>query len=484
MEINLASSEKSGEEEDRNAAAIPEEATGIFTSQSTGNFKSMEYIPGKGGSYADMSGRSHQAKDGNHDMESPTQNDSPPSNRRSGTSPLRLLIIIVISLLLAGAGIFLLSSLESGENQDFSLTELIAMLTGADDLTIASQQETDLQGHKGTGTLNYEHPGKGQMEYSPELQAGAPISQGEASGIIPKTPDAFALREAPYPADRPEMPPPTPSLNLPTPTPTPTPTLISGITLPYLYLMMTNQSNKPAPMPPDSSWSAQQKQTWRRGITHIFPWQRYKTIMEVRSRRLAQSQVILYDALNDNRFWIRMRAVMALADFGVSVSPGTVRKAIGVEEKSLVSRFFRRFYRKNTPGERYVMRMSLPLIKPSGRVTILRSLFAFGVRAENHGLYLAAALEDPDDKIRSFASLVANRESGSWLENQRRQFRAISAGPIPDINKTENLPASAPVALPEEQPPIELDRIEIFNTPEPPREALEEENYDVNLAPY
>ena len=49
----------------------------------------------------------------------------------------------------------------------------------------------------------------------------------------------------------------------------------------------------------ERSWSAEEQRRWRLGVTHEFPYQRYKTIQDIRDRRLAGSEEVLWDGLQD-----------------------------------------------------------------------------------------------------------------------------------------------------------------------------------------
>ena len=174
--------------------------------------------------------------------------------------------------------------------------------------------------------------------------------------------------------------------------------------------------------PLSRKWSPQEEAVWHRGITHTFPYQHYKTVLDVVRARLAGSDVVLWDALDDDKLWVRMWAVCGLADFGIELDGSSVTKAIGSVRAELVSNFFKRFIGKNTAGQRYVMRYALPVVTPRTRLVIYQALL--GERDELNDLYLVAASLDPNRKVSRWAKNTMRRLyiPQSELDNYRQQI--------------------------------------------------------------
>lgn len=151
-------------------------------------------------------------------------------------------------------------------------------------------------------------------------------------------------------------------------------------------------------------WSAKDEETLRAGLTHKFTWQRYKTVQDLRDQRLQGSSVLLFDALKDQKLWIRMRALITLADFGIALTNEPVKTAIGDSSDELVSRFFKRFTGQNAGvAERYVMRAALAAVSTDARTTILHVLAQSPDDRDLANLYMIAGLFDTSPKVRDFA---------------------------------------------------------------------------------
>ncbi|MFK7823349.1 MAG: hypothetical protein AB8G05_04280 [Oligoflexales bacterium] len=211
-------------------------------------------------------------------------------------------------------------------------------------------------------------------------------------------------------------------------------------------------------------WSAQEEQVWRVGITNRYPWQRYKTVLEVKSSRLVQSRVILWDALDDTMFWTRMRAVMALAEFGVPVKKLNVDKALGDARPSLVANFVKRFIVNSSPGERYVLKHAIKMINPAARVFILKAFKRAGFQKESLDYYPVAALEDPDMRVRTYARSIVNTWGGQRLKNLQTELEAFKANPAFREEELKVIEQEEPetTILPDTVP-IEVDEIQMFD---------------------
>ena len=157
------------------------------------------------------------------------------------------------------------------------------------------------------------------------------------------------------------------------------------------------------------AWSIQEEEVWRSGLTHQFVWQQHKTVQDVITLKLAGSDAILWEALNNPRLWTRMKALIGLAKFGMKVDGNTVLQALGEEHPSLVANYFKRFTVKNGAAERFVMRYALRTVGPRARRHIIKALVVG--RDELSEIYLVAATLDKDRRVRRWAEAELRRQN-------------------------------------------------------------------------
>ncbi len=229
------------------------------------------------------------------------------------------------------------------------------------------------------------------------------------------------------------------------------------------YWLLPNQLAVPGP---GRSWTASEEEAWRAGLMHRFTWQRYKTVLDVRRARLAGSEAILWDALEERKLWTRMQAVFGLADFGIPVSLEVVEKAVGNTRPETFTSYLQRFVPKSTESERYVLRHAVRVVDEAARGMILRILD----RADDpmRDLYLAAASDDPGLLVQStVAELTLNRPVQAEALDR---YRALSSAPVavqPPVEATvEDVPP--PVDAPPELPA----EVEFYNV-DPNGEAID-----------
>ena len=172
------------------------------------------------------------------------------------------------------------------------------------------------------------------------------------------------------------------------------------------------------------TWTAAEEETWRAGLSHRFNYQRYKTVTDVVGMKLAGSESILWDALEERKIWIRMRAAMGLADHGIIISTSVVEKAIGNARPEAVEGFFKRFARFATPGERFVLREAMKIAPPIARVAVLDVLNRLDDKYRN--LYFAAATQDSDPRVQKYLAVVA-QERGIPA-SALAEYTALAAG--------------------------------------------------------
>ncbi len=185
--------------------------------------------------------------------------------------------------------------------------------------------------------------------------------------------------------------------------------------------------------------SPSQEERWRQGLAHPFIWQRHKTVVEMRAARLKGSQFLLNDALAQPKFWMRMEALLALAELGETLDIDTVESGIGSTRGSLIQNYFRRFHKQRTAGELYIMRQAIRIVDAGSRKVILENLLQ--VRNEVNELYLVAALYDPNPKINTWMNEELRAQPVT--ASVRERFLKASVG-----MDTETGMTSAPASIP------------------------------------
>ena len=181
--------------------------------------------------------------------------------------------------------------------------------------------------------------------------------------------------------------------------------------------------------------SFEERRVLESGINHEFFYQRFKTVEEIRGLGLAGASFILRQALAEKKFWIRMYAVMGLAEFGEPVDVDMVDLAIGDARPDLVANFFKRFRAQRSEGELYVMREALKVVDASARRVILEVLDQTDDNLR--GLYLVAGTYDPGAGIREYARYALTRKNINPAV--RKQFQNIVLGQTGDGNLTETV---------------------------------------------
>lgn len=154
----------------------------------------------------------------------------------------------------------------------------------------------------------------------------------------------------------------------------------------------------------DDVWTPDEEEAWRVGLAHRFPYQRYKTVQEMRKKRRAGSEVLFWEAISDKQFWTRMYAAIGLAEFNVEVALKPLEAAMDGERSELVANFFERFVRRPNPGQLFIMRQALRLCDERGRLVILRAIHRS--KDELRDVYMTAASLDPSSKVQAWFKSV------------------------------------------------------------------------------
>ena len=155
--------------------------------------------------------------------------------------------------------------------------------------------------------------------------------------------------------------------------------------------------------------SADQEATFKAGLTHEFNYQRYKTVLDLAAINAPGSEELLRQALESKKFWIRMRALIALADMGEELSDDDVRDALGNAHSELRARFFKRFEKSPcSVGCFYVARAALKHLDPRGREQALKVVSRES--SDIRDVYLVAATFDGHEMVQKTAqNLISTR---------------------------------------------------------------------------
>lgn len=151
----------------------------------------------------------------------------------------------------------------------------------------------------------------------------------------------------------------------------------------------------PAPM------TTQQVESWRGGLMHPFSYQRYKSVAEMRAKKMDGSAAIFYEALAQPKFWTRMEALLGIAEQGIPIDTDSMHAAVGDARPDLVRNYFRRFRKNYTDATAHVLRQALRVVDAKSRFLILTQLAMH--RSELNDMYLIAGLNDIDPRTKAFA---------------------------------------------------------------------------------
>jgi HEAT repeats len=153
-----------------------------------------------------------------------------------------------------------------------------------------------------------------------------------------------------------------------------------------------------------------------------FTYQRYKAVMDLAATHPAGSISLLREALESNKLWTRMRALIALADLGDEINQQDVEMALGDAHSELRSRFFKRFEKSLcTMGCFYVARASLPYLDAEGRAEVVRVISREPSKVRD--LYMVAATFDESDEVKQTAVAWLDRHNvdpNIWRDLNRR----------------------------------------------------------------
>lgn len=157
------------------------------------------------------------------------------------------------------------------------------------------------------------------------------------------------------------------------------------------------------------SLSTDEESSFKAGLSHEFHYQRYKTVLDLAAAKAPGSEELLRSALDSNKFWIRMRALIALADMGDEITDDDVGQALGKTHSELRARFFKRFERSPcSVGCFYVARAAMKHLDAYGRAQVLKVVAR--EPSDVRDVFMVAATFDSSESVRQTAQ--------DWLSNQ------------------------------------------------------------------
>lgn len=174
-----------------------------------------------------------------------------------------------------------------------------------------------------------------------------------------------------------------------------------------IWSMVTNQMGAQA-LPRGRTLTADQEASFKDGLRHEFNYQRYKTVLDLAALRAPGSQELLRGALTSKKFWIRMRAIIALADMGEDITDDDIKQALGNAHAELRTRFFKRFENSScSVGCFFVARASMKHLDSSGRAQLVKVVAR--ERSDAADIFMVAATFDGDESVRATANeLIAS----------------------------------------------------------------------------
>ena len=115
-----------------------------------------------------------------------------------------------------------------------------------------------------------------------------------------------------------------PEVNKPKQEPQETEMINADGTLKNPYWPLPNRSGIKRLEGPNMTVELEQK--WRFGLNHRYPARRYATVRDMRFNSRKGSEYLLFDALDQSKFWVRMEALLGLVEMGLEVDIETVEK--------------------------------------------------------------------------------------------------------------------------------------------------------------
>jgi len=156
--------------------------------------------------------------------------------------------------------------------------------------------------------------------------------------------------------------------------------------------------------PPGRIWSTDEEGAFRSGLNHMFTYQQHKAVMDIRKLKLAGSDAVLWEALQNKKFWTRMWAAIGLAEFNNEISLETIEGTIENARSELIATFLERLQKNPNPGQVFIARQLVKILDERGRLSALKIINNSNDKLRD--LYLTAATVDPGLKIQHWSRYV------------------------------------------------------------------------------
>lgn len=204
-------------------------------------------------------------------------------------------------------------------------------------------------------------------------------------------------------------------------------------------------------------WTPDEEERLRASMAHRFSYQRWRTVQDVRQKRLRGSEVILWTGIQDKKFWTRAYAAIGLAEMNIPITLTSLDGVLQDARSELISGFFERFTKRCNPGQCYVLRAALRLMDGPGRLVALRGIA--NSRDRYRQLYLAAATLDPEPGVQKW---VKNYLSQFPLDPDRynQLIAAIKNDTIDAQLLSDSTPSKAPSSKTKAAPQKKTDNVQ------------------------
>jgi hypothetical protein len=154
-------------------------------------------------------------------------------------------------------------------------------------------------------------------------------------------------------------------------------------------------------------WSTEEEDAFRAGLNNQFTYQQYKAVQDVRQLRLSGSDAILWEALQNKKFWTRMFAAVGLAEFNNEIPLETFEDLIRNARSELIADFLERFQRKPNAGQAYIARQMVKILDEKGRLSALKVINRSNDKLRD--VYLTAATVDPGRSVQRWVRRTLGR---------------------------------------------------------------------------
>ena len=184
-------------------------------------------------------------------------------------------------------------------------------------------------------------------------------------------------------------------------------------------------------------------QKFNQGMTSPFNYQHYQAVVDLGKRLPAGSHGVFQGAIQTEKFWTRMRAVIALADLGGDIRRSDIEMALGDTSGELRARFFKRFEKSPCSiGCYFVARASIQHLDSEGRAQLLRVISREPSKIRDR--FMVAGTFDESEEVRQTAIEWLDGhhvDPKIWGEmNRKRGLKVVEAvSPIFDSKRAQGL---------------------------------------------